>query len=102
MNYQDEYWVKFDVMQVEATPARPRGIKYSLSLHNGTNKRIMGFDNAHAIKVSGGYKGKKYTYDHLHKTAVDPGVEYVFITPEQLIVDFWAEVEKVLVDLIER
>jgi Family of unknown function (DUF6516) len=99
MNYQGEYWVKFDVIEVAATADRPLGIKYSLSLHDGNNRRLMGFDNAHAIKVSSGFKGRKYAYDHVHKTLADPGTEYTFTTPEQLITDFWDEVEKVLATL---
>jgi hypothetical protein len=66
MNYHGEYWVKFDVIEVEVTVDRPHGIKYSLSLHDGNNRRIMGFDNAHAIKISSGFKGRKYAYDHMH------------------------------------
>jgi hypothetical protein len=99
MNYQGEFWVKFDVALVEITMERPHGIKYSLSLHDGTNKRIMGFDNAHAVKVSKGFKGRKYAYDHVHKSVSDPGTEYSFNTPEQLITDFWCEIDKVLAQL---
>jgi len=29
----------------------PHGIKYSLTLHDKYNKRIIGFDNAHAFKT---------------------------------------------------
>lgn len=99
MNYEGEYWVKFEVKEVKKTTDRPHGIKYSLTLHDGTNKRLMGFDNAHSIKVSSGFKGKKYSYDHVHKNANDPGTEYSFATPEQLIQDFWDEVDKVINEL---
>jgi hypothetical protein len=61
----------------------------------------MGFDNAHAIKISSGFKGRKYAYDHMHKTIADPRTEYTFASAEQLITDFWAEVEKSLA-AIER
>ncbi len=99
MNYQGEFWVKFDVIEVEVTTDRPHGIKYSLSLHDGNNQRIMGFDNAHPVKVSSGFKGRKFAYDHVHKTASDPGTEYTFSNPEQLIADFWDEIDKVLTDI---
>lgn len=99
MNCQGNFWVKFDIKIVEVSPERPHGIKYSLSLHDGSNKRIMGFDNAHAVQVSGGFKGKKYAYDHVHKHVSDPGTEYIFNTPDQLITDFWCEVDKVLAEL---
>ncbi len=96
MNYEGEYWVKIDVSLVEKTKDRPHGIKYSLSLHNGKNQRIMGFDNAHAVQVSRGFKGKKYAYDHQHCSIDDKGVEYKFASPGQLLADFWDEVDKVL------
>ena len=31
-------------------PEIPHGIRYNLTLHNRHNKRVMGFDNAHAVK----------------------------------------------------
>jgi hypothetical protein len=51
-------WVKFEAYEVkEVTPQIPHGIRYSLTLHDRYNKRIMGFDNAHAFKA----KIKKYS-----------------------------------------
>ena len=44
------YWVKFEVKRTTITLERPHGVKYSLTLHDRHNKRIMGFDNAHAIE----------------------------------------------------
>ncbi len=40
-------WVKFDVKRVLS---RKQGIRYSLSLHDKNNIRILGFDNAHEIE----------------------------------------------------
>ena len=40
-------WVKFEVKK---TVSRHQGIRYSLTLHNKNNKRIMGFDNSHEIE----------------------------------------------------
>ena len=45
-----QYWVKFKARLVEPTPHIPHGIKYSLTLHDRNNTRILGFDNAHAVK----------------------------------------------------
>lgn len=43
-------WVKFEVKRVVATKDRPHGVRYSLSLHDRNNERMMGFDNAHAVE----------------------------------------------------
>lgn len=43
-------WVKFEVKRVKPTKGRPFGIRYSLTLHNRFNQRILGFDNAHAVE----------------------------------------------------
>ncbi len=39
-----EYWVKFVVHRVDASPARPHGLSYSLSLHCPDNRRLVGFE----------------------------------------------------------
>ena len=51
-----EGWTKFEACRVAPTRHIPFGIKYSLSLHDRNNTRILGFDNAHAQKP----KRKKY------------------------------------------
>ncbi len=48
-------WVKFEVKHVPPTLNRPHGIKYSLTMHDRFNERLIGFDNAHAIE----YDAKK-------------------------------------------
>jgi len=50
------YWVEIHAWRVEATPAVPHGIRYALTLHEPGGKRVMGYDNAHAAKPSGGFK----------------------------------------------
>ena len=52
------YWVKFDVKRVATSAERPHGLKYSLTLHDPKNRRIVGFDNAHEIATGFG-PGKK-------------------------------------------
>jgi len=98
-NVQGEYWVKFEVRQTTPNEDRPHGINYCLTLHDGDNNRIMGYDNAHVIKVSSGYKGKRHAYDHKHRSIDDKGVEYVFDSPYKLIEDLWGDVEKSLAEL---
>ena len=41
------YWVKFVVRRVIPSPKRPHGIEYSLTMHDSSNRRLVGFDNAH-------------------------------------------------------
>lgn len=48
---QGDFWVKFEVQRVNATPNIPHGIKYSLTLHHKSGTRLLGFDNAHAPKI---------------------------------------------------
>ena len=90
-----EYWIKFEIRKVtEVTPAIPHGLSYSLTLHDKHNKRIMGFDNAHPVKLKGKkYSAKIITWDHKHlKEKVS---DYSFENSGQLIEDFWTEVHKI-------
>lgn len=91
------FWVKFEIKCIDPTNDRPHGIKYSITLHDRTNKRMMGFDNAHAVE----YGGKKYvspkrTYDHWHRNENDDGQPYHYQNAGKLIEDFWKEVENIL------
>ena len=83
------HWVKFIVKQVPATPERPHGLSYSLTLHAASNERLVGFDNAHSVPKS---KGK--THDHKHRfRAIKP---YDYKDAGILLEDFWKAVEDVL------
>jgi Family of unknown function (DUF6516) len=63
-----EYWVKFSIRRVRATPERPHGLDYSFTLHGKDNERLIGFDNAHATRQSNRPGGKGQTeYDHKHR-----------------------------------
>lgn len=46
----DGFWTKFEAWRVEPSEHIPHGIRYSLTLHDKHNKRVLGYDNAHAIK----------------------------------------------------
>lgn len=89
------FWVKFEVKRVKATPERPQGIQYSLTLHGPGNERLVGFDNAHAVRKSSGPAGKgKAAYDHRHRfKTIRP---YVYDNALKLIDDFWQAVDQVL------
>lgn len=91
------YWTKFEAQRVTASGEIPHGIRYSLTLHNRYGERVMGFDNAHAVKSSkkGKHRGRK-TFDHRHRHVNDKGVHYEFVDAYQLLKDFWLEVDKTL------
>ncbi len=41
---------KIKVQEVNSSDNVPHGIKYSLTLHDQNNRRIIGYDNAHGFK----------------------------------------------------
>ena len=85
------YWIKFEAYQVKPTASIPHGIRYSLTLHNSRNRRVIGYDNAHSFKSSKKYGAKKESYDHIHKQM--DIVAYEFESAAQLLEDFWKNVE---------
>ena len=92
-----EHWVKFEVRRVEATPDRPHGLKYSLTLHDAKGKRLVGFDNAHPVTTGSGPGAKQTkTFDHKHRMRTIKPYEYA--NAASLIDDFWREVEAVLAE----
>jgi len=92
---ENGYWTKIEAKQVEKTEHIPHGIKYSLTLHDRYNTRVLGYDNAHGIKpLRKKYGAKRQAWDHKHKrTIVEP---YEFESPAQLLEDFWSDVENML------
>ena len=95
---ENGYWYKIEAYMVDPTKERLHGIRYNLTLHNRSNRRIMGFDDTHAVKSKrkGKFKGRIIDYDHLHKSAADKGTPYVFSSPQQLIEDFLSEVNRII------
>ena len=87
------FLVRFIVKLVPSSPARPHGLNYSLTLHDETGKRIVGFDNAHAD--SAGKRGRRRAaQDHWHRLGATRPYEYH--DAATLLADFWAEVDAVL------
>lgn len=88
-----QYWVRFSVRWVAFSPDRPHGLSYSL--HGPDSSRLVGFDNAHAVRESQGPGGKgRGLRDHKHRMeTVRP---YRFKDATTLLEDFWAEVDGVL------
>jgi Family of unknown function (DUF6516) len=95
------YSVKFKVRKVPATPARPHGISYSLTLHAPDGVRLVGFDNAHPVRASRGPGGARKELDHRHRLGTTR--PYRYSNAQQLLEDFWQEVYAVLDELgVER
>jgi hypothetical protein len=88
------HWVKFEVKRVACDANYPFGVKYSLTLHDAANRRILGFDNAHAVRISTKPGAKKsMVKDHKHwYTTVKP---YPYTSAVQLIEDFWGAVDQI-------
>lgn len=63
------YWYRIEPWIIHSTPERPYGIRYNLILYDEYNKRILEFDNAHAVK---------------HKEKNNE-----FVSAEQLLQDFF-------------
>ncbi len=85
------YQIKFEAYEVEQTKAVPHGIRYSLTLHDKNNHRVIGYDNAHSFKSSKKYGARKESYDHIHKQM--DIVAYEFESASQLLEDFWKSVD---------
>ncbi len=89
------YWTKFEVSRVMPTEQIPHGIRYSLTLHDRNNTRVLGFDNAHTFKPKKKtYAARKITWDHKHK--MEKVRPYEFESASRLIEDFWKDVEEIL------
>lgn len=89
------YRVKFVVKRVEPSPQRPHGLSYSLTLHDETGERLVGFDNAHPVPTQSGPAGRKRTVnDHKHRfKTIRP---YDYRDAATLLSDFWEQVDAVL------
>jgi hypothetical protein len=92
------YWIKIEARRVPMSEHAPHGIRYSLTLHDKYGARVLGYDNAHAVKSPKKFKfaGQRLPYDHRHRTSSDKGVPYGFETAYRLLEDFFAEVDRVI------
>lgn len=97
IDQEDGYWVKLEAWEVVPNQHIPHGVRYSLTLHEPTGARILGYDNAHAVKPKGcKFSGHRLPYDHRHRFVKDVGVPYLFTDAHQLLADFFQEVDLVL------
>ena len=97
IDQEDVYWLKIEAWEVAPSKVIPHGIRYTLTLHAPSGKRILGYDNAHAVKAKGKkYSGQRLSFDHKHRHVADKGVPYEFKDANQLLSDFFTEVDLVL------
>jgi len=88
------YWVEIHATRVPPTPEKSHGIDYSLCLFDPDGERLVGYDNAHAVRVKARSRKRTATYDHVHKRKrVKP---YRYSNAETLVNDFWTDVERIL------
>ncbi|HEY2344926.1 MAG TPA: DUF6516 family protein [Xanthomonadaceae bacterium] len=92
------YWIKIEAWEIEPDEHIPHGIRYCLTLHDRHGTRLLGYDNAHAVKPPKRkrFSGRRLAYDHRHRHSRDKGVPYEFIDADQLLGDFFDEVDRVL------
>jgi hypothetical protein len=92
------FWIKIEARHVLQSPHVHHGIKYCLTLHDRFGTRVLGYDNAHAVRPPKKFKfaGQRLPYDHRHRTASDKGVPYAFESAQRLLEDFFAEVDCVI------
>ena len=93
------YWLKFEIRRIEPEPRQPHGLRYSFTLHDPRGRRLIGFDNAHAVAGQALRKRRtRLAHDHWHRGFGDIGRPYKFSTADQLLADFFAEVRRVLAE----
>lgn len=92
------FWIKIEAREIQSSVVAFHGIRYSLTLHDKYGTRVLGYDNAHAVKPPKKFKfsGHRLPYDHRHRTASDKGVPYAFESAQRLLEDFFAEVDRVI------
>ena len=89
------YWVKFAVRRATPSPERPHGIEYSLTMHDSSNRRLVGFDNAHPVRgTKRSEQGVGRAYDHRHR--LGRVKSYPYENAAKLVADFWEAVDEVL------
>ena len=92
---ETKHWVRFAVQRVPASESKPHGLDYSLTLHGPDGERLVGFDNAHAVRSRSGPGGKTGpAFDHKHRLKTVRPYEYK--DAATLLADFWSAVDAVL------
>jgi hypothetical protein len=94
------FWIKVEAKRIDPSPAVPHGIRYSLTLHDQQGTRVIGYDNAHPVKRPGRFRAAAsgLPHDHRHRASARRVVPYEFESPQQLLVDFFAEADRVILE----
>jgi hypothetical protein len=80
---------------VQASPEKPHGLDYSLTLHDNESQRLLGFDNAHPIRLRSGPGARtRIQRDHMHRGRRLR--HYSYQDAVTLLTDFWTEVDLIL------
>jgi hypothetical protein len=81
------WYVKFRIWRVAVSEARPHGIRYSFTLHDDLNERLLGFDNAHGVP-------RQVAHDHQHTFRRTKQIfRYSFVNADKLLSDFMTAAE---------
>ena len=89
------YYIKIKANDVQPDAARPEGINYPLTLHDSSGERLLGYDNAHALKTASGPAGKgKRSQHHIHRG--NRVLPYNFENVEKLLDNFFDDVDEIL------
>jgi hypothetical protein len=100
IDQEEGFWVKIEAWRVPNSAEIPHGIRYSLTQHAPDGSRILGYDNAHAIKESGRRFGPRvFTRDHRHRSFKHAGEPHEFTTAYELLSDFFKDVDQVMREL---
>lgn len=98
VHFADEechYWIGIRARRTDITPERPHGLSYSLTLHDSSGERILGFDNAHPVPASKGPGGRQHRF-HDHRHRYDETRIYRFVDTATLITGFYEAVDQIL------
>jgi hypothetical protein len=96
--FDSGYWLKMDIERVEPTEERPHGLRYSFTLHDPDGRRLLGFDNAHAVPpLSSGFAPRPVEYDHRHSSGA-AARPYRFVDAATLLGDFFSAVRLLLTE----
>jgi hypothetical protein len=91
------YGWKVRAKRVAVSAARPHGLSYSLTLHDSFNRRVLGFDNAHAIPGKGNKKYRCVRHDHTHEPHHCELIHaYEFESAAKLVADFFTAVRSII------
>ena len=94
---EEGHVARFSVKRRVPSQSRPHGLAYSPTLHDRTGRRLLGFDNAHAVERPGGrFVEQPRVYDHVHRGPHDAGRPYQFVDAGKLVEDFWLAVDRML------